>query len=133
MKLIDFLPFDVGLTDDIVPELVLLKLEQGETISLNHRLIKMESISKYNGKLEYIVASAKLNVFGVSKSIYVWKVGSHYSMHGTTGKGKGKKADWLHNLLRDIEGILVCDSINKFNILHQFSELHQIYNRGIAN
>lgn len=127
MKLIDFLSDCSVQTDDIVPELVLIKMNDGEFFCINNRQIVMKSMHKYNGKLSHIEFSAKLGISGITKTIYIWKIGSVYQLHGIDGKGN--KHDWLHNLLRDIEGKLVCDILNLNNPLHEFSDVYKIYNR----
>lgn len=128
ISIVSYLPKSIQIDfSDLIPELVLLKMNIGESFALGTRLVTMSRISKYSGKNDYIVLTAKLDISGQSKQLFIWKIGNQYHLHGTSGQTK--KHDWVHNLLRDIEGLLVCDVLNSNNQFHEFSDAYKIYKR----
>lgn len=112
---------------ELVPELVLLKMGIGESFSIGKRRVTLTKVSKYAGKNDYIVVTGKIDIGGDSKQIFIWRIGNTYQLHGTSGRSK--KHDWVHNLLRDIEGQIICDMINLNNLFHEFSDVFKIYTR----
>ena len=125
MNLLDKLPeFSFDLLD-IIPEKVLLKMNIDDCITLNGKIIKLIKLSKYSGKQPLVEYTAVFDVYGKVKKVYVLYHGGRWMIVGYLGKGR----DWLDQVLRDIEGQIVCDKINENNPFHELSDVYEIYMR----
>jgi len=85
------------------------KLKKGDEFNIHNRQFKVVSVSK-SGNI-------KMNIDGKNKKI-IHKYNDYF---GTLGYG----VDWLSNVIRDIEGILIIDSININNQFHEPSYFYK--------
>lgn len=99
--------------DAKAPEIFFVKLKVGESFQLNGKTFILDKIIEYNGKNDYILYTLLLKSTK-SRKLYFCKFGGAYMFVGSFGK----KHDWLSQMLRDIEGHLMVDSINSNNPFH---------------
>lgn len=96
--------------DELNADIVLINMEVGESI-LDGTLV-LNKITK--SSVENVEYTLSFTYKGASKKAYLFVTNHNYMLIGH----KGKNYDWLHQVLRDIEGRLVLDSINTNNFFH---------------
>lgn len=110
---------------EIIPEKVLLKMNCGEYITINGKQFGLTKIQKYRGINALVEYVAFFDVYGKTKKMYVMYHGGHWMIAGHLGKN----VDWLNQILRDIESIIIVDKINEYNPFHDISHIYEIYTR----
>ena len=98
-------------TDELL-YIIITNLKEGDAFTVNDKPISIKKVNK-DGSMTWTVN-------GTNKRLYNYK-GCYYGYNG-----KGYKADWYHQVYRDMEGILIVDLLNINNPFHELSTIAQL-------